>query len=92
MNHYIHLRSTFKLLLDETELTRPLLMFTCFSFIIPEGLQFLAKLIYGNKLVKYLHWSIHKSTFESYRTSFPTPSKISQLEFLFTISNDKLPV
>ena len=36
--------------------------------------------------------AISKSTFESFCTSFPTPSKISQLECLFTISNDKLPV
>ena len=61
-------------------------------FIIHEGLKFLVKLMYGNKLVKYLHWGINKSTFESFRTSFSTPSKISQLECLFTISNDKLPV
>ena len=44
------------------------------------------------KLVKYLHWGINKSTFESFRASFPMPSKISQLECLFTILNDELPV
>ena len=35
---------------------------------------------------------INKSTFESFRTSFPAPSEISQLECLFTISSDKLSV
>ena len=55
---------------------------------IHERLKLLVKLIYGNELVKYLHWGIKKSTFES----FGTPSKISQLECLFTVSNDKLPV
>ena len=84
MNHYIHLRSTFKLPLDET-LTN---VHPGCSLASLEGLKFLAKLIYGNKLVKYLHWGINRSTFESYRTSFPTPSKISQIECLFMISND----
>ena len=50
------------------------------------------KLIFGNKLVKDLHWGINKSTFEPFGTSFPSPSKTSQLECLFTISNHKLPV
>ena len=66
------------------------------TFIIHEGLKFLVKLMYINyifKLVKYLHWQgINKSTSESFHTSFPTPSKTSQLECLFTILNDKLPV
>ena len=57
-----------------------------------EASEFLVKLIYGNKSVKYLHWGVNKSTFESFCASVPTPSKISQLECLFTISNDKLPV
>ena len=92
MNHYIHLRSTFKLPLDKT-LTNvhPGCSLASLLIIVHEGLKFLLKLIYRNKLVKYLHWGINKSTFESYRTSFPKPSKISQLECLFTISNDKLP-
>ena len=69
---------------------------SCFSCspLLRERLKLLIKLIYGNKLVKYkLHyWVIDKSTFESFRTSFPVPSKISQLACLFTISNYKLPV
>ena len=73
MNHYIHLESTVKLPLDETltnvhpgcSLSSP--------FIIHEALKFLVKLIYGNKLVKYLHRDINKFTFESFRTSFTTP-------------------
>ena len=60
--------------------------------LLHEGFKFLVKLIYGNKLLRYLHWGINKSTFESFHTCFPTPSKISQLECLFTTSNDKLPV
>ena len=61
MNYYIHLESTVKLPLDETlndlypgcSLASP--------FKIHEGLKFLVKLIYGNKLVKYLHWGINKA-------------------------------
>ena len=87
MNHYIHLESTVKLP-DPYQWSPG--MFTRFSFY--EGLKFLLKLIYGSKLVKYLRWGLNKSTFESFCRSFPTPSKISQLECLFTISNDKLPV
>ena len=30
-----------------------------------EASEFLVKLIYRNKLVKYLHWGLNKSTFES---------------------------
>ena len=104
MNHYIHLESSFHENLanvhSRCSLSSP--------FIIHEGLKFLVKLIHIsyifklvkylhwqgiNKLVKYLHWQgINKSTFESFRTSFPTHSKISQLECLFTILNDELPV
>ena len=69
MNHYIHLESTVKLPLDETltnvhrgcSLTSP-----C---ILHERLKFLVILIYGNKVVKYLHWGINKA----FCTSFPTP-------------------
>ena len=75
MNHYIHLEPTVKLSLD-------VILTNVYSLL-------LFKLIYGNKLVKYLHWGINKSTYESFCTSFPTPSKISQLECLFTISDDK---
>ena len=92
MNHYIHLESSFHENLanvhSRCSLSSP--------FIIHEGLKFLVKLIHIScifKLVKYLHWQgINKSTFESFRTSFPTHSKISQLECLFTILNDELPV
>ena len=65
MNHYIHLRSTFKLPLDETQCSLAFL-----SIIIHGGLKFLAKLIYGNKLVKYLHSGINKYAFESYEQVF----------------------
>ena len=92
MNHYIHLESTVKLPLDKTLDNAHLGCSLASPFIIHEGLKFLVKLIYGNKLLKYLHWGINKSTFESFRTSFPMPSKISQLECLFMISNDKLSV
>ena len=87
MNHHIHLEPTVKLLLDVT------LFINVYSLLLyHEAWKFLVKLIYGNRLMKYLHWGINKSTFESFCTSFPMPSKISQLECLFTISNDKLPV
>ena len=78
MNHYIHLEPTVKFSLD-------VILTNVYS--LP-----LVKLIYGNKLVKYLHKDINKSTFESFCTSLPRPSKISQLECLFTISNNNLPV
>ena len=92
MNHYIHLESTVKFRLDETLTNVHPGCSLASPFIIHEGLKFLVKLIYGKMSVKYLHWDINKSIFESFRTSFPMPSKISQLECLFTISNDKLSV
>ena len=90
MNHHINLESTVKLPLDETLTNVHWGCSLASPFIII--LKFLVRVIYGNKLVKYLHWGINKSTFESFCTSFPTPSKISQLECLFRISNDKLSV
>ena len=86
MNHYIHLEPTVKLSLDA-------ILTNVYSLLLwHEASEFLVKLIYGNKLVKYLHWGINKSTFESFCTSVPTPLNVSQHECVFTISNDKLPV
>ena len=84
MNHYIHLEPTVKLSRHSYQCLLVLLWH--------EASEFLVILIYRNKLVKYLHWGINKSTFESLCTSVPMPSNISQLDCLFTISNDKLPV
>ena len=55
MNHYVHLESTVKLPLDETLTNVHPGCSLASPFIIHEGLKFLVKLIYGNKLVKYLH-------------------------------------
>ena len=85
MNHGIHLESTVKLPLNETLTNVHPGCSLASPFIIHEGLTFLVKVMYVNKLVKYLHWGINKS-------NFPTPSKISQVECMFMISNDKLPV
>ena len=43
---------------------RPLPMLNCLlaSPLTHEQLKLLVKLIYENKLVKYLHWGINKST------------------------------
>ena len=92
MNHYIRLGLIVKLPLDKTLTNVHPGCSLASPFITNEGLKFLVKLIYGNKIVKYLHWGISKSTFESFSTSLSMPSKICQLECLFTISNDKLPV
>ena len=40
---------------------------------------------------EYLHWDVNQSTLESFHTSLPTPSMVSQLECLCTISNTELP-
>ena len=85
MNHYIHLEPAVKLSVDA-------ILTSVDSLLLRhEASNWYTCMTYGNKLVTYLHWGINKSTFESFSTSVPMPSNISQLYWcLFTISNDKL--